>query len=99
MEIRPVGVELFPADGRTDRQTHMTELTVAFRNFANTLKNKMCQMKTCQVDSIYFHKTETADPGGRGLYGIGLRLLDCWDRVFESRWEHGCSSIAFVRVL
>ena len=28
-EIRPVGVELFRADGRTD----MTKLTVAFRSF------------------------------------------------------------------
>jgi len=31
MKIRPVGVELFQADG----QTHMTKLIVAFRNFAN----------------------------------------------------------------
>jgi len=31
MKIRPVGAELFRADGRTD-----TTLTVAFRNFANT---------------------------------------------------------------
>jgi hypothetical protein len=31
MKIRPVGAELFHADGRTD----MTTLTVAFLNFAN----------------------------------------------------------------
>jgi hypothetical protein len=31
MKIRPVGAELFHAEGRTD----MTKLTVAFRNFAN----------------------------------------------------------------
>jgi len=30
MKIRPVGAELFHADGRAD----MTNLTVAFRNFA-----------------------------------------------------------------
>ena len=30
MKIRPVGAELFHAEGRTD----MTELIVAFRNFA-----------------------------------------------------------------
>jgi len=33
-----MGAELFHADGRTggtDRQTHMTKLLVAFRNFAN----------------------------------------------------------------
>jgi hypothetical protein len=35
MEIRPVGVELFQADRRTD----MTTLIVAFRNFANAPKN------------------------------------------------------------
>jgi len=33
--IRPVGTKLFHADGRTDGQTYMKELIVAFRNFAN----------------------------------------------------------------
>jgi hypothetical protein len=32
MKIPPVGAQLFHAD----RQTDMTKLTVAFRNFANT---------------------------------------------------------------
>jgi len=36
MEIRPVGVQLFHAEGRTD----VTRLTDAFRNFANALKNE-----------------------------------------------------------
>jgi len=36
MKIRPVGAELFRADGRTD----MTKLIVAFRNFANAPKKK-----------------------------------------------------------
>ena len=35
MKIRPMGAELFHADGRTDVMT----LTVAFRNFANAPKN------------------------------------------------------------
>ena len=35
MKIRPMGAELFHADGRTD----MTKLTAAFRNFANSSKN------------------------------------------------------------
>ena len=35
MKIRPVVVELFHADGRTDGQT----LLVTFRNFLNTPKN------------------------------------------------------------
>jgi hypothetical protein len=33
MKIRPVVVEFYHADRRTDR--HMTKLTVGFRNFAN----------------------------------------------------------------
>jgi len=42
MKIRPVGVELFCADGQTDwqadRRTDMTKLTVAFRNYAKAPK-------------------------------------------------------------
>jgi len=42
MKIRPVGAELFHADGgadgRTDGHTDMTNLIVAFRNFANLPK-------------------------------------------------------------
>jgi len=36
MKIRPLGAELFYAEGRTEwqRQTDRTELIVAFRNFA-----------------------------------------------------------------
>jgi len=34
MKIRPMGTELFHADGRTD----MTKLKVAFRNFGNSSK-------------------------------------------------------------
>jgi hypothetical protein len=40
MKIRPVGADLFHADGQTD----VTNLIVAFRNFANVpnkLKDKM----------------------------------------------------------
>jgi hypothetical protein len=36
MKIRPVGAELFRADGQTDRQTAMTKLIVAFRNLSST---------------------------------------------------------------
>ena len=35
MKIRPVGAELFHANGRTD----LTKLIVAFRNFAKEPKN------------------------------------------------------------
>jgi len=36
MKVRPVGTEVYHADRKTD--THMTNLTVAFRNFANAPK-------------------------------------------------------------
>jgi len=43
MKIRQVGAELFhadrPKDRQTDSQPDMSQLTVAFRNLANTLKN------------------------------------------------------------
>ena len=38
-KIRPVGAELLHAEERTDGRTDMTKPTVAFRNFANALKN------------------------------------------------------------
>jgi hypothetical protein len=41
MEIRPVGAELFHANGRTD----ITQLLIAFRNFANEPKNWTRQKK------------------------------------------------------
>jgi len=38
MNIRPVGAELFYASWRADRQAGMTNLIVAFRNFAKAPK-------------------------------------------------------------
>jgi len=35
MKIRPVGAELFHADGRMDRRTGMSKPIVAFPNIAN----------------------------------------------------------------
>jgi len=35
-----VGAELFHADGRTDEQTDMTLLTVAFRHFVNVPRKR-----------------------------------------------------------
>jgi hypothetical protein len=39
MKIRPVGAEMFHADGHRERQTDMTKLIVAIRNFAKAPKN------------------------------------------------------------
>jgi len=44
-KIRPVGAELFHADGRTD----MTKLTVAFRNFSNAPKSPQNARNFCQL--------------------------------------------------
>ena len=38
MKILTVGAELCHADGRTDEQTDMTKLTVAFHNFTKAPK-------------------------------------------------------------
>ena len=35
IKVCPVGAELFHAERQTDRQTDMTKLLVAFRNFAS----------------------------------------------------------------
>jgi hypothetical protein len=45
MKIWLVGAELFRTDGRTDGQTDMTMLLVAFRNFANLAKNEWTKIK------------------------------------------------------
>ena len=41
MKIRPVRVEFFHADAETGRQTDMTKLIVAFRNFANATSKRI----------------------------------------------------------
>jgi hypothetical protein len=38
MKVRLVGAELLREDGRTGGQTYLTELIVAFRNFAKAAK-------------------------------------------------------------
>jgi hypothetical protein len=40
LKNHPVRAELFHADGQTDRQTDVTKLIVAFRNFAYAPENK-----------------------------------------------------------
>jgi hypothetical protein len=37
-----------------------------------------------------------ADPGGRAVEGVGLRLLSCWDFGFESLQGHGRLSFVVV---
>jgi len=40
MRIRRVGAELFHEGGQSDEQPDLAKLTVPFRNFANSPKNK-----------------------------------------------------------
>jgi len=35
--------------------------------------------------SLAMYATFPADSGGHVVYSVGLELLDCWDRGFESR--------------
>jgi hypothetical protein len=50
MKIRPVGAELFYADGRT----HMMKLTVAFHNFANPPKEEKHVFLVCQIPMVVY---------------------------------------------
>ena len=54
MKVPVVEDEYFHADGRTDRQTHMTKLIVAFRNFAKTSKNFDGTM--CNINPLHKQK-------------------------------------------
>ena len=71
MKIRPVGPDLFHADGETD----MTKLTVASRNFANLSKNAWVatfpslspcyKLGTTKVTTAF--PTEQQDQSGRRI--------------------------------
>jgi hypothetical protein len=62
MKIRPVGIELFNAGGRTDertdgqagRQRVVTKLRVAFRDLANAPKNGMYLPCYITGSTVYF---------------------------------------------
>jgi hypothetical protein len=49
MKIRRVWAELLHVDGRTDGQTDMTRLIVAFRNFARASN----EQNTRRLDTVY----------------------------------------------
>jgi hypothetical protein len=55
MKIRPVGAELFHADGRTDVQKNMTKLRVTYRNFANAPKYKE-HFSTCHSLISFYNR-------------------------------------------
>jgi len=55
MKIRALGAELFHADRRGERQRDMTQLRVAFHNFASAPKNCDCR-ENFQYASKYLGK-------------------------------------------
>jgi hypothetical protein len=65
MKIRPVGAELFHADGRTDGQTDMTKLIVAFGKFANAPKTVYLNFNQYTVYSALF------------AYSMGSKHVGC----------------------
>jgi hypothetical protein len=46
----------------------------------------------CDSTVFFGVKEGLADPCGRAVSSVGLRLLACWDRGFESYWGNGCPS-------
>jgi hypothetical protein len=91
VKMRPVGAELFHADGRrngrTDTQTDMTKLIVAFRNFANSPKNSTLLLRKCvcvflgiseETVIICLHKIEVGlfDPHGVCLLSVKAESLN-----------------------
>ena len=63
MKILPVGAELFYADGRTD----MTNLIVAFRNFANAPKSqrrRICTLDCSHVTSAFAEEIKVLRDAG-----------------------------------
>jgi hypothetical protein len=41
-------------------------------------------------------KQLAADSDGHAVYGVSMRLLDSWDRIFEFPAGHGRSQLWFV---
>jgi len=53
MKMHPVGAELVHADEWIDAQTDMTELILAFRNFASAPKNQLSSA-VCKFATVSF---------------------------------------------
>jgi hypothetical protein len=77
--------EIESADGITlkrDREYGPVEETV-----------KLVELLAKNPLGIFIHNYKLVDPGCRGVCGLGLRPLVCWDRGFEPRWGHGYLSV------
>jgi hypothetical protein len=96
MKIRPVGAELFHADGRMEGQTDMTNLIVAFRNLANRLKEltfdpaRLRKVFSCPyffILPIYDHKNMLFVPLARPCLSLEIH----WPHI-----ENHCSTVLKV---
>jgi hypothetical protein len=91
MKIRPVGAELFHADGRTDRQAGMRKLIVAFRNFANVRENcrpaVLGTIYLVYIFNIYVYFSFIVLINLTAYYGnISSHLAQC--QVSRAPWLH-----------
>jgi hypothetical protein len=72
-------------DGRTDGQTDMTKLMIAFRNFVNALKNRRNALSEPNVELLalnsILHKVTTAPERLKVQKLLSLKLYMC-DAIF-----------------
>ena len=61
--------------------------------YQNCVFNVVCVL-SCGI--MLHAKLHFADPGGPAVWGINLKVLNCWGRGFESRRGHLCWSVVFV---
>jgi len=52
MKIRPLGVESFISDGRSERQTDITKLTVTFQKLATATNIGKTNLLTSHEDTV-----------------------------------------------
>ena len=83
MEISPVGTELFLAEGRTDRrterQTDLTKLTVAFRNFAKPpVSTPSNWMNISHTNDLEAHRAATEKTQQVNEHFSLMWLLSTW---------------------
>jgi hypothetical protein len=87
MKIRPVGAELFHAD--EERQTDMTKLTVAFRNFAKAPKKRLGKQKLMRLEMSvtceYYVVIIVIEFKGLRLYGYEVRTKQHFSRLFQAK--------------
>jgi len=76
MKIRPVGAELFHADGWTEEQTDKTNQTVPYRNFRTRLKGTELPQTTLNSFALVREQARYTNPSQtwflNNLMGVSL---------------------------